>query len=369
MASMNGQRRVYLHVGTPKSGTSYLQDRLARNRDLLEREGIDYVRTRSGDHFEASLDLLGRRWAGAEATARGQWEALAAEGRRSRRHVLVSHEILAGADRAAATRAVDSFPDHEPHVVLTVRDLGRQIPAEWQERVKHRARRDFAAYVRHTRGHHGSASRPTPFWRVQDVPRILATWGAGVAPAQVHVVTVPPHGAPGHLLWERFTHVLGLAGTPGWLESETTNASLGGAEVTMLRLLNAALAERGLPRETYVEWVRETVVKDVLARRRDSPRASVPPSDRPWVEQVTEGWTASIRERGVDVVGDLDDLRPVWPDDAGGWADPDATDAALVADLAIESLAHVLDRIGPRSVEPTPVETGAVARLARRLRG
>ena len=97
------------------------------------------------------MDLLGRRWAGAETRARGQWDALAAEGRKSRRHLVVSHEILAGADEAAVRRALSSFPEHEPHVVLTVRDLGRQIPAEWQERVKHRARRDFAAYVRHTR--------------------------------------------------------------------------------------------------------------------------------------------------------------------------------------------------------------------------
>ena len=55
------QRRVYLHVGTPKSGTSYLQDKLALNRDELERQGLDYVRTRTGDHFEAALDLIGER--------------------------------------------------------------------------------------------------------------------------------------------------------------------------------------------------------------------------------------------------------------------------------------------------------------------
>src|ERR1700712_2718963 len=100
MAGMRA-RRVYLHVGTPKSGTSYLQDKLSRNRDLLERQGVDFLRTRSGDHFEASLDLLGRRWAGAEARARGQWEAMATEGRQSQRHALVSHEILAGADAVA----------------------------------------------------------------------------------------------------------------------------------------------------------------------------------------------------------------------------------------------------------------------------
>lgn len=368
MAAMKGRRRIYLHVGTPKSGTSYLQDKLARNRDLLERQGVDLLRTRGGDHFEASLDLLGRRWAGAEASARGQWEALAAEGRKSRRHALVTHEILAGADAGAVRRALESFPDHEPHVVLTVRDLGRQVPAEWQERVKHRAKRDFAAYLRHTRRHHGRGE-VTPFWRVQDVPRILETWGAGLPPAQVHVVTVPPPGRPPGLLWERFAGVIGVDPSAGWTESRATNASLGGAEVTLLRRLNAALAERDFPRDAYVTWVREHVVKEVLAGRRDSPRATVPPSARPWVEAVTDGWISGIRDLGVDVAGDLDDLRSVWPADADGWADPDAADPALVAELAVEALAQVLDQVAGTPVEPAPLETGTVARLARRLRG
>ena len=367
MAHMD-RRRVYLHVGTPKSGTSYLQDKLGRNRDLLERQGVEYLRTRTGDHFEASLDLLGRRWAGAELTAGGQWEALATEGRNARGHVVVSHEILAGADTDAVQRALRSFPDHEPHVVLTVRDLGRQIPAEWQERVKHRARRDFAAYVEHTRRHHGRED-PTPFWRVQDVPRILETWGATLPPAQVHVVTVASgHGPTGHL-WERFAGVLGLDLDADWIESETVNASLGGAEVTLLRRLNAVLADRGLPREAYVTWVREHIVKEVLAGRDDSPRATVPPRTRPWVDEVTDSWITRIRELGVDVVGDLEDLRSAWPDDRDGWADPDTADPALVAQLAIESLAEVLEHVTTPPVEPAPVETGPIARLARRWRG
>ena len=181
-------------------------------------------------------------------------------------------------------------------------------------------------------------------------------------------MTVGPAGGPRDLLWTRFAGVLGLDADADWAQSETTNASLGGAEVTVLRRLNAALAERGMPRKAYVAWVREGIVKEVLAGRRDSPRASVPPRARPWVEEVSAGWIDRIRSLGVDVVGDLDELRPAWPDDVGGWPDPDKADPDLVADLAIESLAHVLDRVGPDRSSPVGSRRGAVARLARRLR-
>jgi len=35
-------RVVYLHVGAPKTGTTYLQDRLALNKAELARHGVHY---------------------------------------------------------------------------------------------------------------------------------------------------------------------------------------------------------------------------------------------------------------------------------------------------------------------------------------
>ncbi len=357
-------RRVYLHVGTPKSGTSYLQDKLALNRAPLEQQGIDYLHTRTGNHFEAALDLIGERWAGEEKAARGQWDALVLEGRKARRHVLVSHEILAAAGPEAVTRATSSFPDHEVHVVLTARDLGRQIPAEWQERVKHRGRRDYSEFLGALQKNYGRTDWQMWFWRVQDLPRILAAWGAHLPPERVHLVTVPPSGAPHDLLWQRFAEVVGISPETPVAESATTNASLGAAEVTLLRRLNLELAEREVQRETYVTWVRETIVKEVLAVRPDKHPATVPPDRRAVVEEITADWLEKIRGSAVDVVGDLDDLVPVWPEDSGHWCDPDDADPAVVAEAAIQALAHVLDEV--QNYSP---DEGPVARLARRLRG
>ena len=355
-------RRVYLHVGTPKSGTSYLQHKLALNRDPLERQGIDYLHTRRGNHFEAALDLIGERWAGEEEAARGQWDALVVEARKAWRDVLISHEILAAAEPASVARAMTSFTDYDVHVVVTARDLGRQIPAEWQERVKHRGRRDYTEYLKALQKNYTRTDWQMWFWRVQHLPRILATWGADLAPERVHLVTVPPSGAPPDLLWKRFAEVLGLSPDTPYAESETTNASLGGAEVTMLRRLNIELAEREVPRETYVEWVRETIVREVLAQRPDMKLATVPPRRRPRIEAITAAWLQEIRNSGIDVVGDLDDLLSVWPDRRKRWPNPDHADPAVVAEAAIQALAHVLDEIGSR-------ESGTVARLTRRLRG
>ena len=51
---------------------------------------------------------------------------------------------------AQVARALSSIghPDVEVHVVLSVRDLVRQIPAEWQENIKHRAELSYGRFLK-----------------------------------------------------------------------------------------------------------------------------------------------------------------------------------------------------------------------------
>ena len=66
-------RVVYIHVGAPKTGTTYLQDRLALNRSALAEHGIHYpaLSARDVDHFRPALDLMGADWAVRPGTPTG----------------------------------------------------------------------------------------------------------------------------------------------------------------------------------------------------------------------------------------------------------------------------------------------------------
>ena len=57
-------KKVYLHVGTPKTGTSYLQHVLFHNRRRLRSHGISYPADRFDAHFLAALDLMRLPWGG-----------------------------------------------------------------------------------------------------------------------------------------------------------------------------------------------------------------------------------------------------------------------------------------------------------------
>ena len=102
-------RRVLLHVGTPKTGTSHLQDVLFRNKGRLIERGVLYRADRFDAHFLAALDLLQLRWGGLEEQCVGQWENLAAGVRDFSGTSIISHEILATASAAQAARALESL--------------------------------------------------------------------------------------------------------------------------------------------------------------------------------------------------------------------------------------------------------------------
>lgn len=329
-------RRVLLHIGTPKTATTYLQDILFRNRDVLEKHDVHYPVVHFDDHFRAALDLTRREWGGLEDEVVGEWDALAARTRSLDGTVIISNEILAGATAEQAARAVGSFGDAEVHLVLTVRDLGRQIPAEWQETVKHYNTETYAEFLRIIESREGRSA--DLFWRVQHLPDILDRWAGDLPPEQVHLVTAPPAGARSDVLLGRLEEAFGIDELPLAYESNRTNAGLGVAETALIRMLNERV-DRSLPDIKYRYLVREVLAHRQLAERTTrtgSSRVTLPPDHRPWVDELAESWIAQLHTAGYAVTGDLADLHPA--PSRLEYVDPDRADTREVLAAAVESI-------------------------------
>jgi hypothetical protein len=335
-------RRVFLHVGAPKTGTTYLQSTLARNRTLLGEHGLTYPDTSSGSHFEAAIDLIDHRWGGQLDRARGEWDKLAAAALRVPGDAVISHEVLAAAQPEQVRRAHTSLDGAELHVVYTARDLGRQIPAEWQETVKHRGRRRFAGFLKAITAAPRVGSGEW-FWRVQGLPDVLSRWSAGMSPDRIHLVTVPPPGAPPDLLWRRFAGVVGLDPDLDLEPGERVNQSLGIGETAMLRRLNMALKGRAIPQPVYAAVVRDLIARETLGRNVQTVHATLPPASREFVDAVTSEWVEWVDGAGIDVVGDLSELETQWPGDDTPWANPDRPRPADVINASVSALAELVE--------------------------
>ncbi len=335
-------RRVFLHVGTMKSGTSYVQSLLWRNRDELARRGLLVPGgRRRGAHFHAAavvtdahevLSRLGRR-------DRDAWERVLQQTAATDGDAVVSNEAFANATPAQADRALRRLEEvaDEVHVLLTARDLGRQLPSAWQQAVK--------------RGHTGTLGEfweaaaaedsPTdPFRLRYDASAILHRWSAGLPPEHVHLVVLPGPGsgtAPGWL-WVETCRLLGV--DPDGLDhdAERANDSLGLVEVEVLRRVQASLPEDRRDLDTS-RWTRG-FAQDVLVTAGPAERFAPTAPMQAWAATRSQEMVDRLRAAPWHVVGDLDDL--LAPVDPPPGRHPGQEGAEEVAAVAVEALTRQL---------------------------
>ena len=109
------------------------------------------------------------------------------------------------------------------------------------------------------------------------------------------------------------------------------------------------------------------IVHETLADRPTHGRLGLPPEKFDWADQVSETWREWIVGSGVDVVGDLDDLRPVRPSPDAVWLDPERARPRDVASAALDGLAAAVQEAARRP-DPDGQLGARVSKVAKRLR-
>jgi hypothetical protein len=162
--------RVYLHVGAPKSGTTFLQGVLESNRATLADAGVLVVGERHLDRIHAALQIReDPRLADLPESARHAWDTLVRQIREWQgESAVLSYELLAAASSQQAGRALADLAAYDVHVVITARDLGRSAVSAWQERLKFGLTTPLEKWVPKGEddqgewGWHDAARRPRP---------------------------------------------------------------------------------------------------------------------------------------------------------------------------------------------------------------
>src|SRR3984957_20359257 len=336
--------RVLVHIGEPKTGTTFLQQVMWSNRAELAAQGVVLPGHHPQDHFRASQDLRGieKRPDDPAGAWTGEWGIRARQARQAPRAAVISHELFSAVDEEQAQRAVRSLQPAEVHVVLTVRDMASLLPAEWQEAGKHRNDRGWEDWLSDVidRESVDPDRRQWWFWRVHDTLAILRLWAGQVPPERIHVIMTPPPGSGNSVLWERFAALLGV--DPGGvdLSRARANTSLGLPEIEFLRRLNQALPAE-VPDWFYMWTVKEGVAHRVLADRPRQGRLVLPADRETWAKEQAEVLIGGLAASGYDVIGDPGELRP-RPGREPGTASPASQPQDPVLDAAVAAAAALV---------------------------
>lgn len=355
-------RKVFLHVGLPKTGTTYLQSIAWANRDALRDQGVLLPGFGPRQHLWASCVVreeprIERR----HPDAKHAWERLVARTDEWPGTALISHEFFSGASEEQVRRAVADLGDAEVHVVVTAREIVGLVTARWQEWVKNGATGSIDDYPAN------ESWDPVDEWgwATLDLADVLRRWGSTLPPERVHLVTLPGSDEPRDALWARFAGVVGV--DPSGCDTTVSehNESLGVVEVELLRRVNRDLKGFTMPVDKG-EWIR-----GYLAQGKLVPRGGErfwPSSAR--VDELRvrgEKGLDEIATRGYDVVGSLDALRT--PAELPGRRTPHSVTDAELVDAAAATIAAMMTDVREKHRQvAAPARPGLRERLARRLR-
>jgi hypothetical protein len=350
---------IYLHVGAMKTGTSYLQQLLLDNKQTLLEQGVLFPGKRGwSDQVLAVRDVLDLKLDNEiRERAHGAWGRLRAEmfahtGRAS----VVSMEFLSFASAEKARAVVRSLRGAEVHVVLTVRDASRVVPAQWQENSQNRGTASWPDYVDAIlAGRDAENTSWRGFQRALNIPRMLDAWGSAVPSERLHVVLVPPSGSRPAELWERFASVIGVDPSTCTTPDRQRNASLGYASADLMRRVNVQLSDLGM--HAYTKTMKSYLSKQVLSGREGEPKVTTNRALSEFALDWNRSMTNAIAKSGAQVVGDPGDLDV----ESSGLDELEPPSDEQVLDAARDAVAGLQKVIGTRGKRLRAARTGSSA--------
>ena len=350
-------QRVILHVGAPKSGTTFIQSVLWHNRERLAAAGVlvpgrslfDFDRAASA--IRSTTPLAPRHRAHAAV-----WQRLLEQTRRWPGTVVISNEWLSLAATAQAERAIADLAPSQVLVVFTARDFVEQVPAAWQETLKLGRGQSLGEFIKSL-----DADGQRWSWWTLDPAMVLTRWGAALSPSHVHVVTVPPRGTDRCVLWNRFVQASGLHGGPYELAPAQTNESLGAESARLLQrlgpLLREAIDADGAHWTEQYRWIRRYVGHQLLVPRGGT-RIGLDTQDARALRRRTDRTVSAMAAAGYSVNGELADLRAARSDDT---RHPDDVADSELLDIALPVIADLLGKVRQETLRADAAEKRAEA--------
>ncbi len=355
-----------IHIGPPKTGTTYLQGAFHGNRQAVSAQGVHYAGP-TRQPVAAVLSILGlSNTRTGEVPPIAKWRDLVDEIRNAgERRVLLSSERLARAKPETIRTIVDDLGPDRVHVAVTLRPLAKSIPSQWQQTVQAGLRTSFDQFLEQIFG--DQEERHTKwFWYPHRHDQLIARWAEVVGPQNVTVIALDERDHD--MVLRVFERLLGLRAGTLVADGDRTNRSMTWAEIEIVRAFNEQFFAAGLSRPLHTKVMAFGAATRMKAREPGPGEARIETPQ--WALDRTAGiareMVDAITASGVRIVGDPEHLRPVLTSRLvdGVQPDPEISPdlAATVAMSVLRASGLVPDPDG--QVTRTSVEPIALARVS-----
>lgn len=321
------ERRLIVHAGFHKSGTTALQEAFDAQSEELKERGVVYPNIGRKAHHRIAWALTQKPWGwnkkGGEVTSVKHWKELARQINASDAEtILISSEFFSELDSDAIKTIKGAIKNRKVEVVFTVRPLVKLLGSSYQQYLKYGIKADYTTWLHSVLDKPGESKINPTFWQRHFHGKVVGRW-VNVLGAENVTVIIVDESKP-EFLFDSINQYLQLP--KGFLKAQETgsNRSLTMEEIALLIELN-----KRFPKER--EWNEyEVFIRDGYIRRltdhvkpsADSGRLTTPQ----WaIDKGNEIGAQNKRElvaTGARIIGDIDSLdtakvpegEPKYPD-------------------------------------------------------
>lgn len=356
---------ILLHIGPHKTGTTAIQGMLATAREQLTAHGVTYPGRYGAHHTHARA--LTRNAAGwqqdqEELPPERLWKRFARNVSQTPGRVVISSEIFGQADAEERARLVDDLGAERLHVLVAARNPGSIALSTWQQVLRDGKAGRLDRWLEQRFRRETPVIAESGFWSWADAATLVEKWSRVLDLDRINVVVVDEQDKA--LLPTTFEGLLGLpSGVLTGVTPPLTNRSLTASEAELLRrTLDRTRSE--LTWDEFSLFYRKGFSRHLLDARKppkDEPRPVLPSWAADQAAHEAEWSINRLRESGVRVFGDLDNLRrvPAAADEAP--IDTIPTDLAATAVAGVVFAAQKRIRAAERGLAESTAEAAADA--------
>lgn len=221
--------RIVIHIGSHKTGTTYLQQGFVALRQPLLAVGFDDP-SEWQDHLDGHDTLVGL--AAGDGAALARLAAIGVTAAREGRAVLLSSEKFEHLDDSAVGRLAGALRGHAVEIVYVARHWSGLLPSAWQEQIKQGGSETYPEFLLSHFAQPADSRLPSPMG-------VLGRYAAAFGRDAIRLVDDDRLvGGGGDLLGLVLDALLRVPVLPS-SQGRRVNAALAAVEVEVIRVVNA----------------------------------------------------------------------------------------------------------------------------------
>lgn len=343
-------KRVIIHAGFHKSGTTALQESLYRNRDLLDKKGIHYFDFGRKAHHRLAWSISNRNWGwknrGAEHVSPKLWKKSAKRIAKSKYEtIIISSEFFSELNEEQIRKVKQDLQDLDIQILFTIRPLIKLLPSSYQQYLKYGLVADYEEWLNEVLNNQENSKVTPTFWVRHRHHEVIARW-AKIFDANKTTLIIANEDQP-KFLFDEINKYLGL--TQDFLKAQQTgsNRSLTMEEISLLLSIN-----RKFPKDRSWDEYKIFIRGGIIQALTD--KVAIPPNK---ARLLTPLWACKkANEIGLEIQRGIEKLniRTIGNLNALGNSEVPIGEPTYETDIDIQSMAEAILSFNKYSTDTFP---------------